>query len=100
STSQQPHSFPTRRSSDLLRAADRSRSTFYLLLLEIIDRGRPTRPSGTAWKSSPSRRCARFHSQLVDRYSCATVVRKCRNPAHPRSEEHTSELQSLAYLVC
>src|SRR5687767_15767610 len=24
----------------------------------------------------------------------------CRSDRHPRSEEHTSELQSLAYLVC
>src|SRR2546425_1663120 len=24
----------------------------------------------------------------------------CTSPASPRSEEHTSELQSLAYLVC
>src|SRR5205823_14827993 len=33
--------------------------------------------------------------------STATTAARCRTPVHPhRSEEHTSELQSLAYLVC
>src|SRR5687767_15726387 len=29
-----------------------------------------------------------------------TVARKLASDLHPRSEEHTSELQSLAYIVC
>src|SRR2546423_6637761 len=29
-----------------------------------------------------------------------TVRSSARSNSHPRSEEHTSELQSLAYLVC
>src|SRR2546425_3558125 len=33
------------------------------------------------------------------RIVCSTVLPMC-NPAGSRSEEHTSELQSLAYLVC
>src|SRR2546425_8588995 len=30
----------------------------------------------------------------------AATASDCRKPWQPRSEEHTSELQSLAYLVC
>src|SRR3989441_3646557 len=36
------------------------------------------------------------HAELHVAYRTVAVV----VPHHPRSEEHTSELQSLAYLVC
>src|SRR5205823_11295871 len=36
---------------------------------------------------------------LIDRGACTFVV-KVKNAQNARSEEHTSELQSLAYLVC
>src|SRR2546425_9140512 len=50
---------------------------------------------------SASRRAADFESYLDVLES--RVLRRCDGrvgPALPRSEEHTSELQSLAYLVC
>src|SRR2546423_11083294 len=34
------------------------------------------------------------------RARCRTAARRAYRPTRPRSEEHTSELQSLAYLVC
>src|SRR2546425_2853921 len=45
-------------------------------------------------RGSPGRRAARLRGR--------TPPRGCRFPRPPRSrsEEHTSELQSLAYLVC
>src|SRR5687767_15447688 len=35
-----------------------------------------------------------------DRFEARVVLAYLENLAQPRSEEHTSELQSLAYLVC
>src|SRR5205823_8969866 len=77
------HSFPTRRSSDLYPPATcRGLSPSW--------RGPATLSSwtiaadmGRAWSSTPG--------------SCA---RPRRRTGDSRSEEHTSELQSLAYLVC
>src|SRR3989441_2026817 len=46
-------------------------------------------------RTPPSRR---GHTRLGGSPSAAAAVR--RAPGAPRSEEHTSELQSLAYLVC
>src|SRR5687767_15441043 len=40
------------------------------------------------------RLCARPHPELLE------VPARARAPPQSRSEEHTSELQSLAYLVC
>src|SRR2546425_2523777 len=41
--------------------------------------------------------CSRFG---VEKTGAARVTRRVDCCADPRSEEHTSELQSLAYLVC
>src|SRR5205823_15112826 len=78
------HSFPTRRSSDLaLTAAQRV--------------------------GSASRACAQAATTEVHQSSgsCSahpgcgcSVLTSARPMAGMRSEEHTSELQSLAYLVC
>src|SRR2546425_5692814 len=53
------------------------------------------------------RRAAGDHERAVRQGSCTTArwrrVRRTLLPSvldHDRSEEHTSELQSLAYLVC
>src|SRR2546425_6317433 len=37
---------------------------------------------------------------IVAGFAAYTLIRFGRRPTNPRSEEHTSELQSLAYLVC
>src|SRR5205823_10276789 len=83
------HSFPTRRSSDLREKMRRAPARSSLLLRRTI-----------------YERFARVRSQvsLPARHSPAGL--SMRSPpakawSHaPRSEEHTSELQSLAYLVC
>src|SRR5205823_11118791 len=81
------HSFPTRRSSDL--------GTYTFSTILFI-------PSG----SGPA--TIRFESQEVVSPDLPTVFlhldfmpdNRVRIDDDPRSEEHTSELQSLAYLVC
>src|SRR5690606_41056147 len=76
-----PHSFPTRRSSDLgVRRA-------------------PPRPS------SGTPRCARRGPTTrrrapASRRRAPRPAGRARGPASPRSEEHTSELQSRENLVC
>src|SRR2546425_1186625 len=52
-------------------------------------------------RRSPARRGRLAVRAQVGRLSHAGVSRRRRDlAAEPRSEEHTSELQSLAYLVC
>src|SRR5687767_16015592 len=46
--------------------------------------------AGRAGRSARRTRCPRSSPR----------ARRCHPPRHLRSEEHTSELQSLAYLVC
>src|SRR5205823_8715206 len=82
------HSFPTRRSSDLHERHVRSRQgprdpPRLRRLGRPPDRGRHPRPPRGMRAAPAGVRCALRGG----------VPR-------PRSEEHTSELQSLAYLVC
>src|SRR2546425_9138926 len=52
-------------------------------------------PSATSWRTSRSRAVSGSGGTSdLDRYASTTAWEI------PRSEEHTSELQSLAYLVC
>src|SRR3546814_6062305 len=75
------HSFPTRRSSDLARFHGHTRSAKGSLCSRRIDlSGRPATRRAS---------CAR-HLSDVDRQSSNIPAR-----GSPRSEEHTSELQSL-----
>src|SRR5205823_7713074 len=84
------HSFPTRRSSDLMNRAARgdplSPHSAILLL--------GTRETLVTGHDAPDRLVP---ARRRTRRSASTSA-----PAAwcPRSEEHTSELQSLAYLVC
>src|SRR5205823_14680406 len=84
------HSFPTRRSSDLHRREHRR------LLRGTLRRDvRPCEPLRP--------RCASSGRQRPDALRTSGTWSPRRAPAdrgQPRSEEHTSELQSLAYLVC
>src|SRR5205823_14682436 len=75
------HSFPTRRSSDL-RARRRRPGPLG------GDRRRPAGPGGRAAAGGAAGR----HRRPAERRQVVAP--------EPRSEEHTSELQSLAYLVC
>src|SRR5205823_14655336 len=54
----------------------------------------PGAPSTPPSPSPAGRRRAPTRSRLQE------PSRRGRSSIHPRSEEHTSELQSLAYLVC
>src|SRR5205823_9022534 len=89
------HSFPTRRSSDLLRAQHivpwhmviiGAGSASNRRLRDIVVAGRQEYIAGN-----------RELNHLSDRPIHAKQV---VNREIERSEEHTSELQSLAYLVC
>src|SRR5205823_13228457 len=73
------HSFPTRRSSDL--RSDRARKRSADGSPGAGGRSQPSVPSSRFWRAHPGAR-----SRERRRWY--------------RSEEHTSELQSLAYLVC
>src|SRR5205823_13924925 len=69
------HAFPTRRSSDLPRA--------------------PTRRAAALRKHHRPARCGLGVASLT-----RVLAGRGGRKAQLRSEEHTSELQSLAYLVC
>src|SRR5205823_14172987 len=88
------YNFPT-----MSLLGDRLFEFFFLFFLMIPRPPRSTLfPYTTLFRSVPPFPGAR----LVDdprRSDCGAVRRRCRQPCH-RSEEHTSELQSLAYLVC
>src|SRR5205823_14639498 len=88
-----PHSFPTRRSSDLYRNHRGERMTAPLvasaLPLPLKRRGKVREVYEVDTDT--------LLLVASDRVSAFDVV--LGEPV-PRSEEHTSELQSLAYLVC
>src|SRR5690625_5726866 len=84
-------SFPTRRSSDLFVAISISVVPFNIFI------GRkPTRPSPQRPHKSSSR-CPIFELTPSNLRRNTT---KHRTPDKPRSEEHTSELQSRGHRVC
>src|SRR2546425_8879853 len=71
------------------------RSTLFPYTTLFRSRRRADDP-GPTWKAAPGRRTSPApRGRRVPRSSS----RRAR-PLPPRSEEHTSELQSLAYLVC
>src|SRR5258705_6706272 len=55
-----------------------------------------TTPSA-AGRAGPRSSCGNW---APDTASSPTCCRRCRRTAVPRSEEHTSELQSLRHIVC
>src|SRR5205823_12433208 len=91
-----PHtlpSFPTRRSSDLPRRRRRS--------ADARSAGKPDVARVRAAAARPPPDVA--HAHRLDRRlrrSGRGRAAAARTRATSRSEEHTSELQSLAYLVC
>src|SRR5205823_14723233 len=94
---QHPPSFPTRRSSDLERPPPASEAS-----QNITDR-----PDATALGKDEQRdRCTDADTALdgadgrLQRHGMGDELSHLRHQWPVRSEEHTSELQSLAYLVC
>src|SRR5205823_14021528 len=91
------HSFPTRRSSDLFMGARLYLPWHDPRALVPDTKGRQICPSWTTrWRSSPDQRAA--SDAPPPSSSPSTAPRSWSTTS--RSEEHTSELQSLAYLVC
>src|SRR5205823_13033201 len=84
------HSFPTRRSSDLGDAPRGSTAPA---------RARSRRPRAPRTRASCEPEQAR--DLLLEEVDLVAGLAEVREQAQvARSEEHTSELQSLAYLVC
>src|SRR5437899_5756929 len=79
------HSFPTRRSSDLITIRTMANPLRIRIPLEKTSRS-PWLANclGTKWS----------RARIDERRGKSATIRK------PRSEEHTSELQSLRHLVC
>src|ERR1039458_3403328 len=69
---------------------------FSTLLLKLVEIG------SAAAKSELRKRCPRKHQTPMNKIAPAaqTPPATSNNEALPRSEEHTSELQSLRHLVC
>src|SRR3989441_8318739 len=59
----------------------------------------PLTSAGTKRKARPSLKIAATASTAATR-DTGIITRRTSRRFHARSEEHTSELQSLAYLVC
>src|SRR2546423_2979560 len=57
-------------------------------------------PYTTLFRSKDGARVLQALDQIVQGQIVRNNLRVKRRPFHSRSEEHTSELQSLAYLVC
>src|SRR3712207_9300009 len=85
-------------------------STYFCFFFLMIRR--PPRstlfPYTTLFRSGPAQRARRDQRQQDPRHPGSDLPRRPSLPAHraqprrrlPRSEEHTSELQSRQYLVC
>src|SRR5205823_13646802 len=94
-----PASFPTRRSSDLTLRGDRMYAFFDKLVNVALARVRDF--SGVSTKSFDGRGSYSIglREQTIFPEIEFDKVDRIRG-MQVRSEEHTSELQSLAYLVC
>src|SRR5690606_41010039 len=92
------HSFPTRRSSDLLISADRL-AIYYNLLIELD-------PSELILEEEENKNEFIFDPNRRELGAFFTLSKFCIFLTHmallsfDRSEEHTSELQSRENLVC
>src|SRR5205823_14638358 len=87
-THRHPHSFPTRRSSDLPAAC----------CPVSPKRHHAPRSMPSFARRPPTPACTPRSTGCSFGGACRSTPR--RIPCCDRSEEHTSELQSLAYLVC
>src|SRR3546814_4167831 len=89
------HSVPTRRASVLLRASECARGWV------ATDRGETAPPKRRSWPIRRASRCFASEvtvwmpSSIIRRTSASTSGRNGSTKSSARSEEHTSELQSL-----
>src|SRR5205823_9354232 len=74
--------------------ADRAATDFFRAAVGRFHNARPA--AGHNRETEPGNGCARFSGELIIRI----VALNAGRAENGRSEEHTSELQSLAYLVC
>src|SRR5207237_7895095 len=95
-TPARPHSFPTRRSSDLWSTTLR---TFCGRSWTTIGLTSTTHPSSRIARAGTRHRISEVCSSITVWYCRFARANSCK-PAVPRSEEHTSELQSHLNLVC
>src|SRR5207253_11427186 len=94
-----PHTFPTRRSSDL--SVGHVSATSVAPVFHSPPMPSPSRNRATAniamLFASPD---ANEQSEYVRMLAISACLRPIRSARNPRSEEHTSELQSRGHLVC
>src|SRR5690606_41267919 len=89
------HSFPTRRSSDLLNPADAPTANNLALLLKQQNRfSEAAGVLATALSASPDVADLHYNLAVISELYLLDL------PSALRSEEHTSELQSRENLVC
>src|SRR5205823_15044056 len=94
------HSFPTRRSSDLVAVLTADEGVHAAAMDKVLTR---QDWRGKGWSGSVPVQGLHHPQAPVAAVARVGAVRRIRcdaGRAVPRSEEHTSELQSLAYLVC
>src|SRR5205814_9102021 len=88
-----PPPFPTRRSSDLARIHQPAHARISLLGQDLV-------PGERLSHRFPVAALAQQRATQFDPRNAGVQVLGSLTPALRRSEEHTSELQSLRHLVC
>src|SRR5205823_10879078 len=89
----QLHSFPTRRSSDLATANKQKMKTYDVTV--------PIRSGMPLYEGDPGVEIKAWSALAKgDSANVSFLHFGAHTGTHVRSEQHTSELQSLAYLVC
>src|SRR5205823_13776754 len=93
-----PHSFPTRRSSDL----DAQNGSISMILGDAFEtlKGKSLRALIWATDKAGKRLEATWVFHIPEQQLPVNPPPAAQPSSLARSEEHTSELQSLAYLVC
>src|SRR5205823_10669659 len=89
------HSFPTRRSSDLLPLFEKAIQYDLPAMAVLLCRNFPIFSICGTFSFTPASGSIKEGSAFLSLSGAALAGSRTR-----RSEEHTSELQSLAYLVC
>src|SRR5205823_13748651 len=91
------HAFPTRRSSDLTRGVTTPPNE--MMPQNVVTPLVGVRGEGMGGDDAqPARRLPSL--RVIGQLSQSYIVAEGPDGMYLRSEEHTSELQSLAYLVC
>src|SRR3712207_8750769 len=78
----------------------RSRALLGEMHVRIVRRGDPEQRGRETLGRRPPADPQVAQARCIRTVSCASLGRHQAEGLHPRSEEHTSELQSRQYLVC